>query len=118
MSDTKTPLTAPSEGTDARVGREMGREMGWLIRRTKRVEELLALPEVMKMASDLAEYMEHYCAIEQVEAKDLEITILPTQTKRYITIAFGAAGCKTCDGTGRVGNVGAYCPACDGAGTA
>jgi hypothetical protein len=116
-STTKTGLTAPKDGLDARVGREMGREMGWLLRRTKRVEELLAVPEVMAMADELARHMERWSAEEGVAVKDLDVTILPTQTKTYVTIAFGARTCVPCHGTGRVGGEGInYCPACGGSG--
>jgi thioredoxin reductase len=112
----KTGLTAPSEGLDARVGREMGREMGWLMRRTKRVEELLAEPAVMEMADRLARHMEQWARIEEVDVKDLEVTVLPSQTKTYIQIAFGARPCIACSGTGRLPDGVHYCPTCDGSG--
>lgn len=96
--------------------REMAEDGGWLMRRTKRVEELLAVPEVMQLADELALHVERYAAIEEVPVKDLEVTILPTQTKRYITINFGAGDCPACNATGRTAG-GAYCSTCDGAGT-
>lgn len=110
-----TALTPPKEGLDARVGDEMGEAMGWLLRRTKRVEELLAIPEVMAMADELARHMERYAAAEGARVKDLEVTVMPTRTKSYITIHFGAYDCATCSATGRVA-AGAYCPDCQGAG--
>lgn len=83
-------VTPPKEGLDASVGREMGMDYGWLLRRTKRVEELLAQPEVMKMADHLATHIEAFCSIEEISIKELQVDILPTRTKRYITLQLSA----------------------------
>lgn len=90
--------------------------MGWLIRRTKRNEELMALPEVMEMADRLARHMERYAAIEEVDVSDLEVSVLPTRTRRYITLAFGSRSCWGCEGSGRQADGVNYCLVCEGSG--
>ncbi len=113
MSNTGA-LTAPKEGLDARVGSEMGDTMGWLLRRTKRVEELLAQPHVMEMADALVTHIDRYCAAEEFPVKDLEVNILPTRTKRYITIQLATDACHFCEGQGIVQMK--RCDHCEGTG--
>jgi hypothetical protein len=114
--------TAPGVGIERRnhatptgTTREMGDPMGWLLRRTKRVEELLAQPAIMNLADELARHMERYCAIKEIDVKSLEVTVLPTQTKRYITLAFGAHECIRCQGVGQMPDH-TRCNACEGTG--
>ena len=82
----RTALTPPKEGIEASVGREMGRDWGWVLARTKRVERLLAEPAVMEMADELARHCERWCAHQEVPVKDLMVDILPTRSKSYITL--------------------------------
>jgi hypothetical protein len=94
----------------------MGSEMGWLLRRTKRVEELIAQPAVMSMADELARHIERYCAAEAVKVGELDVSVLPTRSKSYIRITWGSRPCHQCNGTGHVGEMADYCPICQGSG--
>jgi RecJ-like exonuclease len=95
--------------------REAAEDYGWLIRRTKRVEELLAQPPIMVMADSLAEYIDRMCKVREIDVKELEIDILPTQTKRYITIHMASDECVTCEGVGQFKD-GRRCSQCEGTG--
>jgi hypothetical protein len=83
---TRTSLTPPKEGINASVGREMGRDWGWVLARTRRVERLLAEPAVMELADELVRHCERFCAHEAIDMKDLQVDILPTRSKSYITL--------------------------------
>lgn len=109
-------LTRPKEGINAGVGNEMGEAMGWLMRRTKRVEELLAQPEVMDYANRLAEHIDRFVVIEDEDVRDLDVTIPPVPTKSYIPIVFSGVPCGVCGGTGYVPSGVSYCPRCNGTG--
>jgi hypothetical protein len=111
----KAPLTAPKEGADARVGQELGDPMGWLIRRTKRAEELIAEPSIMALCDEAARHVERYAFVEEIELRVLEPEVLRTRSKSYITIAFGARDCVSCKGVGQF-NDGRVCQTCDGSG--
>ena len=108
-------LTAPKEGVDARVGNEMGETMGWLLRRTKRVEELLAQPPIMDLADRLACHLDRLAEVRDVPLKEIEVGILPTQTKRYITIQLATEPCESCGGVGTFRD-GRACQKCEGSG--
>lgn len=99
-----------------RVGNEMANPMGWLMRRTKDVEELLAVPEVMGLAQQLISHLDNFCAVRQVEPGDLAVNVLRTPTLRYITLRLGTDGCRTCDGAGVLTGTFLECPDCAGTG--
>lgn len=90
--------------------------MGWLLGRTYRLAKLADLPEVMEIVQRVVTHLDNYCAIEELDPKQLEGHVIPTRALRYITIRLGGRSCIACEGTGRVGSMGAYCPQCDGSG--
>lgn len=112
---TRTGLTAPKDGLDARVGRELGRDWGWILARTKRAERLLAQPAVMELADELACYIDRYCTTVEVDPRDIEPDLAPTTTKTYITIRLNALPCMVCSGKGVLRNM-QQCGRCEGTG--
>lgn len=115
MSSTRTGLTPPKTGSDIRVGRELGRDWGWILARTQRAERLLAQPAVMEMADELARYVDRYCVTEGLDTRDLEPDLAPTKTKTYMTIRLGGKPCAWCSGTGVLAGV-QQCGRCEGTG--
>lgn len=112
--------TAPATGTNFASAKgtqqEMGDPMGWLMRRTKRLEELISEPEIMDRADRLARHIERYAFEEGVRVQDLEVTPLPAQSKAYIRLNFGAHNCVDCQGTGKKPDLVHNCDHCGGAG--
>jgi hypothetical protein len=111
-------LTAPSQGLDARVGNEMGEWGGWLMRRTKDVEELLAQPAIMALVDRVAEHCDRVIEVREIAPKELEVSLLPTQTLRYITIQVASNHCESCGGVGYFfeGPTNRRCSKCEGTG--
>lgn len=52
---------------DVKVGRELSDPMGWLLARTKRLADLLALPNILRGAVDIVEGLDRWCECHQVE---------------------------------------------------
>lgn len=116
MSGTRTGLTAPKgDGVDARVGRELGRDWGWILARTKRVERLLAQPEIMELADRVAEHIDRFCEIRELDPRDLEPDLAPTPTKEYMTLRLNGIPCAACGGKGMLRTY-QLCPRCGGSG--
>jgi hypothetical protein len=109
-------MSATAPRSDVKVGREMANPMGWLMRRTKDVEELLAIPEVMRLAQEFIVYLDGFCAVRKVDPKELTVNVLPTQSLRYITLLLGTDGCRMCDGRGVQMDGYSKCPHCEGTG--
>lgn len=55
------------------VGREVRHEFGWLWARTKRLADLLRHPHILAGAVDVAQALDRYCEVHQVNQRDVEL---------------------------------------------
>lgn len=111
---TRTGLTPPKSGADVRVGREMGRDWGWVLARTQRAERLIAQPRIMEEVDRAICFVERLCEKNGIDVRDLEPDLEPTPTKARIRIRLNGFPCLACDGVGMVGNH--LCSRCGGSG--
>lgn len=87
------PLELASErlSRGLRVGSEMGgREMAWLLARTKRVQEWVAQDNVADAVEELFRSMDRYCDLRRLNPRDLEVTGIFARGLRYVDLTFEA----------------------------
>ncbi len=58
--------------TRLEVGREFGEPLGFFLRRTKRLEELAALPGVRSLLRQAVEDLDRWCDAHEVRPQDVE----------------------------------------------
>lgn len=59
--------------TGVSVGREIRHEFGWLWSRTRRLAMLLHHPRILLAAVEIAETLDRYAAIQQVDSATVEL---------------------------------------------
>lgn len=47
--------------SEVKVGRELRDPMGWMLARTKRLADLLLLPNILRGATDIVEGLDRWC---------------------------------------------------------
>lgn len=67
-------MTDRPASASIQVGHEMGgNPAAYFMSRTKRCEELLAHPHIREHVVDLAEFIDHFCALEEIDPRQLEV---------------------------------------------
>jgi hypothetical protein len=70
--------------TTIAAGRSRYGEAGWMIDRTKRLADLIALPNILQAVEDLVEALDDYAASRGVEPRELHDDVIFAAGMNYV----------------------------------